>query len=60
VRARRKEWKGLREGLKHSSYSAREGEGTPVGEAAAINGHGGRRPSLHSRERLEWRGNRRS
>jgi hypothetical protein len=60
VRARQKEWKGMREGLKNSSYSAREGEGTPAGEVAAINDHGGRWPSLHSWERLEWRGNRKS
>jgi hypothetical protein len=38
-----------REGLKHRFYSAREGEGTPAGEAATINGHEGLRPSMPSR-----------
>jgi hypothetical protein len=38
-----------REGLKHRFYSAREEEGTPAGEAAAINGHEGLRPSMPSR-----------
>jgi hypothetical protein len=54
-----------REGLKHRSYSAREGEGTPAGEAAAgeaaaINGHEGLRPSMPSRGGLLMRGNRRN
>jgi hypothetical protein len=45
------------EGLKHRFYSAREGEGTPAGEAAAINGHEGLRPSMPSRGGLLMRGN---
>jgi hypothetical protein len=40
-----------REGLKHHFYSAGEGEGTPAGEVAAINGHEGLRPSMPSRGR---------
>jgi hypothetical protein len=40
-----------REGLKHRFYSAREGEGTPAGQAVAINGHEGLRPSTPSRAR---------
>jgi hypothetical protein len=49
-----------REGLKHHFYSAREREGTPAGEAAAIKGHEGLRPSMPSRGGLLMRGNRRN
>jgi hypothetical protein len=42
------------------AFIGRGGERGLRPEVMAINGHGGRRPSMHSRERLEWRGNRRS
>jgi hypothetical protein len=45
------------EGLKYHFYSGREGEGTPAGEAAAINGHESLRPSMPSRGGLLMRGN---
>jgi hypothetical protein len=41
----------MREGLKHRSYSAREGEGTLAGEAVAINGHEAGRLSIAIKER---------
>jgi hypothetical protein len=50
----------MREGLKHGSYSVREGEGTPAGEVATINGHEGLRPSMPSRGGLLMRGNERN
>jgi hypothetical protein len=41
----------MREGLRHHSYSAMEGEGTPAGEAVAINGHEAGRSSIAIKER---------
>jgi hypothetical protein len=51
VRARQKEWKGMREGSKNCSYSAREGEGTLAGKAVAINVHEAGRLLIAIKER---------
>jgi hypothetical protein len=49
--------KRARQGSASALVGEREGEGAPAGEAAAINGREGLRPSMHSRGRCDGRRN---